>query len=101
MAIPLKWKSLLWRYIAQIVNSTRNHPDLYLGASPRASIALLNGAKAAAALQGRDFIRPEDVKRLTGPVLVHRIHLTPEREMEGARLADVVQQLVDTIEVPR
>jgi MoxR-like ATPase len=91
----------LLRYIAQIVNSTRNHPDLYLGASPRASIALLNGAKVAAALQGRDFITPEDVKRLTGPVLVHRVQLTPEREMEGARLADVVQQLVDTIEIPR
>lgn len=91
----------LLRYIAKIVNSTRNHHDLYLGASPRASIALLNGAKAAAALQGRDFITPEDVKRLTGPVLVHRVQLTPEREMEGARLADVIQQLVDTIEIPR
>ncbi len=91
----------LLRYIATIVNSTRNHPDLYLGASPRASIALLNGAKAAAALQGRDFITPEDVKRLTSPVLVHRVQLTPEREMEGLRLADVIQQLVDTIEIPR
>lgn len=91
----------LLRYIAQIVNSTRSHPDLYLGASPRASIALLNGAKAAAALQGRDFITPEDVKRLTAPVLLHRVQLTPEREMEGARISEVIQQLVDTIEVPR
>ena len=91
----------LLRYIAQIVNSTRSHSDLYLGASPRASIALLNGAKAAAALQGRDFITPEDVKRLTAPVLLHRVQLTPEREMEGARISEVIQQLVDTIEVPR
>ncbi|WP_017733210.1 AAA family ATPase [Nafulsella turpanensis] len=91
----------LLRYIAQIVNSTRNHPDLYLGASPRASIALLTGAKAAAALQGRDFITPEDVKRLTAPVLSHRVQLTPEREMEGAAMADVIHQLVENIEVPR
>ena len=89
------------RYIAKIVNSTRNHPDLYLGASPRASIALLTGTKAAAALQGRDFITPEDVKRLCQPVLAHRIQLSPEREMEGAKMADVVRQLVDAIEVPR
>ena len=89
------------RYIAKIVNSTRNHPDLYLGASPRASIALLNGAKAAAALQGRDFITPEDVKRLSHPVLAHRVQLTPEREMEGSKMTDVIRQLVDSVEVPR
>ena len=89
------------RYIAKIVNSTRNHPDLYLGASPRASIALLSGAKAAASLQGRDFITPEDVKRLCQPVLAHRVQLSPEREMEGTKMADVVRQLMDAIEVPR
>ena len=89
------------RYIAKIVNSTRNHHDLYLGASPRASIALMNGAKANAALQGRDFITPEDVKRLTYPVLAHRIQLSPEREMEGTKMIDVIRQLVDTIEIPR
>lgn len=89
------------RYIAKIVNSTRNHPDLYLGASPRASIALLTGAKASAALQGRDFIKPEDVKRLTQPVLSHRVQLTPEREMEGSKMGDVIKQLVEVIEIPR
>ena len=89
------------RYIAKIVNSTRNHPDLYLGASPRASIALLNGSKANAALQGRDFITPEDVKRLTYPVLAHRIQLSPEREMEGTKMSDIIRHLVDTIEIPR
>lgn len=89
------------RYIAKIVNSTRNHPDLYLGASPRASIALLSGSKAAAAIQGRDFITPEDVKRLCHPVLAHRVQLSPEREMEGTKMADVVRQLADAVEVPR
>ena len=89
------------RYIAKIVSSTRNHPDLYLGASPRASIALLSGAKASAALQGRDFINPEDVKRLTQPVLSHRVQLTPEREMEGSKMGEVIVQLVEAIEIPR
>lgn len=89
------------RYIARIVSSTRNHPDLYLGASPRASIALLNGSKAAAALQGRDFITPEDVKRLSQPVLAHRVQLSPEREMEGTKIGEVIRLLVDAIEIPR
>lgn len=89
------------RYIARIVSSTRHHPDLYLGASPRASIALLNGSKAAAALQGRDFITPEDVKRLSQPVLAHRVQLSPEREMEGTKIGEVIRLLVDAIEIPR
>lgn len=89
------------RYIAQIVSSTRNHADLYLGASPRASIALLNGAKASAALQNRDFITPEDVKRLSQPVLSHRVQLSPEREMEGTKISEIIRLLVDAIEIPR
>jgi MoxR-like ATPase len=88
-------------YIARIVSSTRNHPDLYLGASPRASIALLNGAKASASLQNRDFITPEDVKRLSQPVLGHRVQLSPEREMEGTKIGEVIRLLVDAIEIPR
>ena len=91
----------LMRYIAKIVTTTRAYPDLYLGASPRASVAILASSKAYAALQGRDFVTPEDVKRLAIPVLQHRVTLTPEREMEGRREADVLRELIDTVEVPR
>jgi MoxR-like ATPase len=88
-------------YIAKIVGQTRAHKALYLGASPRASIALLNGAKALAALRGRDFVTPEDVQFLAAPVLRHRIMLTPEREMEGGTPDEVVKAIVQTVEVPR
>jgi MoxR-like ATPase len=88
-------------YIAKIVGQTRAHKALYLGASPRASIALLNGAKALAALRGRDFVTPEDVQFLAAPVLRHRIMLTPEREMEGGTADEVVKQIVQSVEVPR
>ena len=91
----------LFNYIAQIVQATRANKSLYLGASPRASVALLNSAKALATLRGRDFITPEDVQELAAPVLRHRVLLTPEREMEGGTADDVVAQLVQKIEVPR
>jgi len=91
----------LFEYIAQIVQATRANKSLYLGASPRASVALLNSAKALATLRGRDFITPEDVQELAAPVLRHRILLTPEREMEGGTADDVIAQLVQKIEVPR
>ena len=91
----------LFDYIAQIVQQTRTNKSLFLGASPRASIGLLNGAKALAAIRGRDFITPEDVQELAPAVLRHRIMLTPEREMEGASPDDVVAQLLQKIEVPR
>ncbi|RYF77045.1 MAG: MoxR family ATPase [Cytophagaceae bacterium] len=91
----------LFDYIAQIVRSTRANKSLYLGASPRAAVALLNSAKALATLRGRDFITPEDVQELAIPVLRHRILLTPEREMEGATADDVIAQLIQKVEVPR
>ncbi len=91
----------LFDYIAQIVQSTRANKSLYLGASPRASVALLNGAKALATLRGRDFITPEDVRELAPSVLRHRILLTPEREMEGGTADEVITQLVQKVEVPR
>ncbi len=91
----------LVRYIAQIVNNTRNNLSLYLGASPRASLAILNTAKAIAAMRGRDFVTPEDIKLVALPVLRHRVTLTPEREMEGVSADDVVKQILDGIEVPR
>ncbi|QMW01875.1 AAA family ATPase [Spirosoma foliorum] len=91
----------LFDYIAQIVQATRANKSLYLGASPRASVSLLNSAKALATLRGRDFITPEDVQELAAPVLRHRVLLTPEREMEGGTADEVVAQLVQKIEVPR
>jgi len=88
-------------YIANIVSSTRNHPLLFLGASPRASLALLQAAKAFALMEGRDFVTPEDVKRNTGSVLAHRIIVKPEKEMEGITPHDVIDQIIHHVEVPR
>lgn len=89
------------KYIADIITKTRNHPHLYLGGSPRASIATLNAAKAFAAINGRDFVIPEDVKRALVPVLNHRIILTPEREMEGMTTDSVVHMIMESVEIPR
>lgn len=91
----------LLRYIAAIVNSTRTNANLYLGASPRASIAIMDASKALAAINGRDFITPDDIKKIASPILAHRIILTPEREMEGFTAEKVVQQLIESIEIPR
>lgn len=91
----------LLKYIASIVNNTRNNGNLYLGASPRASIAIMNASKAMAAIQGRDFVTPDDIKKVAAPVLRHRIILTPEREMEGFTAEKVVLQIIETIEIPR
>lgn len=89
------------KYIAEIVSKTRKHPHLYLGASPRASIAVLNTAKAFAAINGRDFVVPEDIKKALLPVLNHRIILTPEREMEGMTTENVIGMIVESVEIPR
>jgi MoxR-like ATPase len=91
----------LMRYIAQIVTQTRSNSALYLGASPRASLAIMNGAKALAAMAGRDFVTPEDIRRIVFPVLRHRVLLTPEKEMEGMRPEEAVKQIVERIEIPR
>jgi MoxR-like ATPase len=89
------------RYIARIVDRTRGHRALYLGASPRASLSILSASKAVAALQGRDFVSPEDIKYVAPSVMAHRIILTPEKEMEGERTEDVIASLIDEVEVPR
>jgi len=91
----------LLEFIAKIVTETRNNKSIFLGASPRASIGILNGARAIAAMRGRDFVTPEDILFVVPPVLRHRIILTPEREMEGLTTDDVIQQVVQGIEVPR
>lgn len=91
----------LIRYIAQIIHETRNNPSLFLGASPRASVAVLNSAKSYAALHGRDFVTPEDIKYVALPVLRHRVVLTPDKEMEGITTDEVVKQIINKVEVPR
>jgi len=88
-------------YIAKIVNQTRNNSSLYLGASPRASLAILSSSKAIAAMHGRDFVTPDDIKFVTLPVLQHRIILTPEKEMEGITPMEVIKLIIEKIEVPR
>jgi len=88
-------------YIARIVHETRNNKALYLGASPRASVAILKGAKAFAAMRGRDFVTPDDVISIAAPVLRHRIILTPEKEMEGGTADEVIETILKKIEVPR
>ncbi len=91
----------LIQYIAALVNSTRTNANLYLGASPRASIAIMNSAKAKAAIEGRDFVTPDDIKKVAMPVLRHRVIVTPEREMEGFTSDKVVSQIIETLEIPR
>ncbi|HQV35726.1 MAG TPA: MoxR family ATPase [Flavobacterium sp.] len=91
----------LLEYIAKLVVNTRENGFLYLGASPRASIAILNAAKGYAALRGRDFVTPEDIKEAAIPVLQHRVIVTPEREMEGISSKEIIQQIIESIEIPR
>lgn len=91
----------LLEFIAKIVWETRNDRSLYLGASPRASIALLQIAKAFSVLNGRLYVIPEDIIRAAPAVLRHRIALTPEREMEGATTDDVIREIIARMEIPR
>ncbi len=91
----------LLEFTAKIVYETRNHKSLYLGGSPRASLAIINAAKALAAIKGRDFVTPEDIIYVATPVLRHRIMLTPDREMEGVSPDDVIAQIIQKLEVPR
>jgi MoxR-like ATPase len=91
----------LIQYIARLIQETRTNPMLFLGGSPRASVAILNSSKAIATLQGRDFVTPEDIKYVALPVLRHRIMLSPEKEMEGIDTDEVVKQIIDKVEVPR
>jgi MoxR-like ATPase len=94
-------EAYLLRYIAQIINKTRQNAAIFLGASPRASIAMLRSSKAYAAVQGRDFVTPEDIQAIALPVLRHRIMLTAEKEMEGIPVDAILQQLIAQVEVPR
>ena len=88
-------------YIAAIIHNTRNNGDLFLGASPRASLAIMKSSKAFAAMRGRTYVTPDDIQHVTYHVLNHRIILTPEREMEGLDTRSVINDILKKIEVPR
>jgi MoxR-like ATPase len=83
------------------VNQTRNNASLFLGASPRASLSILAASKAFAAIRGRDFVTPDDIKHVASNVLKHRIMLTPEKEMEGVSPEEIIKQLIEKVEIPR
>ncbi len=91
----------LLQFIARLIHQTRNHKSIYLGASPRASLAVMNSSKAIAAMQGRDFVLPEDILEVVVPVLRHRIILAPDKEMEGVTEEEVIRQILHTMDVPR
>lgn len=94
-------KDELIDYIAAVVHNTRNNGDLFLGASPRASLAIMRTSKAVAAMQGRDYVTPDDIRTVSAPVLNHRVILSHEREMEGTTVDEVILEIVQSIEVPR
>jgi len=88
-------------FVAKIIFETRNNKSLFLGGSPRASLAIVSAAKAFSAMRGRDFVTPDDVVWVTPSVLRHRIMLTPDKEMEGSTPDDVIKQIIQKIEIPR
>ena len=89
------------KYIAEITDKTRNHAKLYLGGSPRASLSMLKASKAFAAIRGRDFVIPDDVQFVAPHVLNHRLIMTPEAEMEGISIEELIHEIVSEVEVPR
>ena len=91
----------LLQFIGRLIHQTRNHKSIYLGASPRASLAVMNASKAVAAMQGRDFVTPEDIISVVPPVLRHRIILAPDKEMEGISEDEVIRQILQGMDVPR
>ena len=91
----------LLQFIAKLIQQTRHHKSIYLGASPRASLSIMNASKAIAAMQGRDFVTPEDILDVVTPVLRHRIILAPDKEMEGITEDEVIKQIVQSMEIPR
>jgi MoxR-like ATPase len=91
----------LLQFIARLTHQTRNHKSIYLGASPRASLAIMNAAKALAAIEGRDFVTPEDILEAVPPVLRHRIILSPDKEMEEVSEDAVIQQIIHSMDIPR
>ncbi|HYH14284.1 MAG TPA: MoxR family ATPase [Flavisolibacter sp.] len=91
----------LLQFIAKLTHQTRNHKSIYLGASPRASLAIMNASKAMAAINGRDFVTPDDILEIAAPVLRHRIILSPDKEMEGVSEDAVIKQIINSLDIPR
>ncbi|MFN4316335.1 MAG: AAA family ATPase [Chitinophagaceae bacterium] len=91
----------LLAFIARLTHQTRNHKSIYLGASPRASLAMMNASKAIAAMSGRDFVTPDDIREVAIPVLRHRIILAPDKEMEGVTEEEVIRQIIQSMDIPR
>jgi MoxR-like ATPase len=91
----------LLQFISKLIHHTRNHKSIYLGASPRASLSIMNASKSIAAMQGRDFVTPEDIREVVIPVLRHRIILAPDKEMEGVTEEEVIRQIIQAMDVPR
>jgi MoxR-like ATPase len=91
----------LLQFIATLVHNTRKHKAIYLGASPRASLAIMNASKALAAIAGRDFVTPEDILEAAPPILRHRIILSPDKEMEGVGEDPVIEQILHALQIPR
>jgi MoxR-like ATPase len=91
----------LLQFIARLVNQTRHNKSIYLGASPRASLAIMNASKAMAAINGRDFVTPEDILEVVPPILRHRIILSPDKEMEGISEDTVLKQIIQSMDIPR
>ncbi len=91
----------LLQFIAGLIHQTRNHKSIYLGASPRASLAVMNASKAMAAINGRDFVTPDDIIEVVSPVLRHRLILSPDKEMEGVTEDAVIKQILQTMDIPR
>jgi MoxR-like ATPase len=87
-------------YIVDISEATRDHPDIYLGASPRASLYLLKASRALASSKGRDYVVPDDIKELAIPILAHRVLLVPEAQMRGTRAEDVLSGLLAAVSIP-
>ena len=101
LVIDIVIEDALVNYVAQLVDKTRNHGKIYLGASPRASLAILKSAKAIAAIRGRGFVTPDDIQFVSSHVLNHRLILTPDAEMEGTTTTEIIEQILQEIEVPR
>jgi MoxR-like ATPase len=87
-------------YIVEIVRATRNHPDVYLGASPRGSLGLYHAAQATAAATGRDYVIPDDVKALVQPILAHRLIISPAARIKNVEAGEVVKEILNGVQVP-
>jgi MoxR-like ATPase len=101
VATQVRVEPRIIEYIRELVSRTRRDESVQIGAGPRASLALLEASRATAALEGRDYITPDDVKSLVLPIVAHRITLSPEAEMEGLALEDLLRKIFDQVEVPR